>query len=98
MYNMNKWKEFVSDGHMDCDLPNLSETPAQDYSRIRNWVNVNIERIERSVQNHLKEVQLCRHLDDEEAQIYSCLDDGIKGIENALHHLKSLRNQIDPNQ
>jgi len=94
---MNNWKSFVTDGHMDCDLPNLSETPVQDYTRLRNWVNVNIERIERSVQTHLKEVQLCSHLDDEAKQMYICLDQGIKGIEDALHDLKSLRKQIDSN-
>lgn len=94
---MNNWKKYVMDGHTECDLPNPSETPVQDYTRLRSWVNVNIERIERSVQTHLKEVQLCSHLDDEANQMYICLDEGIKGIEDALHHLKSLRTQINTN-
>lgn len=80
---------------MECDLPNMSETPVHDYTRIRNWVKTNIERIEKSIDNHLNEVQLCSHLDNEAEQMHVCLDQGIKGIEDALHDLKSLKDQLN---
>jgi hypothetical protein len=92
---MNDWKKYVMDGHTECDLPPLGIEPVQDYTRFRTWVDTNIERIERSIDNHLKEVQLCSHLDNEAEQMHNCLDQGIKGIEDALHHLKSLKDQLN---
>ena len=92
---MNNWKQYIIDGHTECDLPPLDQEPIQDYTRIRNWVKTNIERIEKSIDNHLNEVQLCSHLDNEAEQMHACLDQGIKGIEDALHDLKSLKDQLN---
>jgi hypothetical protein len=92
---MNNWKKYVMDGHTECDLLPLDQEPVQDYTRIRTWVKTNIERIEKSIDNHLQEVQLCGHLDNEAEQMQFCLDQGIKGIEDALHDLKSLKQELD---
>lgn len=90
----NKWREFVTDGHFECDIPNLAETPVEDWGRLRNWVNVNIERIEHCLETYLKEVQYCGHLEDEAEQMAAYLDQGIKGIEDALHSLKGLQKEL----